>query len=360
MKRYYIDGITDLDKIEAAIFESSRHKLYRKSVQKILANPKYYALQIQKMLEEESFKPTANKPFIIIDGVSKKERKIDSAPFYPDQIIHTLLITKLKPYFKKGMYEFSCACVPGRGTHYGKKYVERWIKNDSYNTKYFLKLDIQKYYPSLKPKIINKLLDKHFKNCKTIRILKIIINKYQSLPIGLLTSQWLANFCLQGLDHFIKEGLKIPYYVRYLDDMILFDSNKKRLHFSRREIDLFLKLKLGLRLKHNWQLNKFDFDAHRYGNRNGQVLDFMGFQFFRHKTIIRKSIFLRLKRKLLKVSKQRYMNIRDVKGLLSYYGWVKHTNNFRFYHDNFRYNLRIKNLRKMVSNYDWNIQHQTA
>lgn len=34
---------------------------------------------------------------------------------------------------------------------------------------------------------------------------------------GNFTSQWFANFFLEDFDHYIKEKLKIPYYVRYMD-----------------------------------------------------------------------------------------------------------------------------------------------
>jgi len=339
-----------LEKIEAAIQLCSKHKTNRKSVKKVLANQRYYALKIQNTLEDESFEPTIRPKFKIIDGVSKKEREIDSAPFFPDQIIHTLLITEFKPYFMKGMYEFCCACVSNRGSHYGKKYVERWIKTDKSNVKYYLKLDIKKYYPSLKPKVVWKILCKKFKNCKAMRMLKKIIFAYPNLPIGLLTSQWLANFCLQELDHYIKEVLQTPHYIRYLDDMILFSSNKKKLHQARIMIGNFLA-GMDLQLKSTWQVSRFDY-FDKSSKRKGQDLDFMGFRFFRDKTIMRKAISLRIRRRVAKVSKISKPSIKDVKAVLSYFGWIKHTNSFNFYNDVVRKNLDIKKLKRMVSNYD--------
>lgn len=74
---------------------------------------------------------------------------------------------------------------------------------------------------------------------------------------GNFTSQWFANFYLQDLDHYIKEKLKIKYYLRYMDDMLLFGRNKKELHKCRGLVDEYLH-KEGLRLKENWQLFKTD------------------------------------------------------------------------------------------------------
>lgn len=358
MKRYYIDGITDLDTIEEAIWLSSKNKTKRKSVQVILNHSRYYARKIQLMLEDESFEPTIKPKFKITDGISKKEREIDSAPFYPDQIIHTLLITAFKPYFMKGMYELCCACVPGRGAHYGKRHVERWLKTDKPNTKYFLKLDIKKYYPSLKPRVVWSIITRKFKDCKARRILGKIVFAYPNMPIGLLTSQWLANFCLQELDHYIKERLQTKYYIRYLDDMVLFGSNKKKLHAARKMIDSFLH-KMGLRLKGNWQLNRFDYRS-RYGCHRGQDLDFMGFRFFRDKTIIRKSIFLRIRRRMKNFKTRTLQSITDARAILSYFGWIKHTDSFMFYREYVLKHVNINKLKRMVSDYDRSMRYQTS
>ncbi len=56
-----------------------------------------------------------------------------------------------------------------------------------------------------------------------------------------MTSQILAIFYLNDLDHFIKEVLKIKYYVRYQDDFLLFHPSKKYLQHCFKKIEEFLK-----------------------------------------------------------------------------------------------------------------------
>ena len=51
----------------------------------------------------------------------------------------------------------------------------------------------------------------------------------RGLPIGNLTSQFFANVLLDTLDHFIKEELRVPGYVRYADDLLLFSDSKREL-----------------------------------------------------------------------------------------------------------------------------------
>ena len=56
-----------------------------------------------------------------------------------------------------------------------------------------------------------------------------------------MANQILAIFYLNDLDKFIKEKLKIKYYVRYQDDMLLFHPSKKYLRYCFKEIEEFLK-----------------------------------------------------------------------------------------------------------------------
>ena len=59
---------------------------------------------------------------------------------------------------------------------------------------------------------------------------------------------------LTGLDHYIKEVLRVKHYVRYMDDMVIFGSNKRYLHRVREAISKYLNIELDLELKENWQV----------------------------------------------------------------------------------------------------------
>ena len=65
-----------------------------------------------------------------------------------------------------------------------------------------------------------------------------------------MTSQVLAIFYLNDMDHFIKETLKIKYYLRYQDDFLLFHPSKEYLKYCLNELEKFLeKEKLTLNKK---------------------------------------------------------------------------------------------------------------
>jgi hypothetical protein len=58
----------------------------------------------------------------------------------------------------------------------------------------------------------------------------------RGLPIGNLTSQFFANVLLDPIDHFLKEELRIPGYVRYCDDLVLFAGDKDQLWQTRQQL----------------------------------------------------------------------------------------------------------------------------
>ena len=59
------------------------------------------------------------------------------------------------------------------------------------------------------------------------------------IPIGNYTSQYFANIYLNELDHFIKEKLRVKYYIRYMDDFILLVKNKNEAKYLFHKISIF-------------------------------------------------------------------------------------------------------------------------
>jgi len=96
--------------------------------------------KIQKMLIEQIYVPSPYTIKKIQDGPSQKERIIFKPRFYPDQIIHWALMLQLQAVITKGMYEYTCGSVPGRGTSCGQKMIRKWLDKDYHGTKYCLKI----------------------------------------------------------------------------------------------------------------------------------------------------------------------------------------------------------------------------
>ena len=183
----------------------------------------------------------------------------------------------------------------------------------------------------------------------------------RGLPLGFDTSHWYANWYLQGLDHFIKEELRAVYYIRYMDDMVIFGSNKRKLHRMKDEIERYLKERLDLELKGDWQVFRFvykevdiEIDGKIKHRQYGRDLDFMGFRFYRNRTAMRKSIMLRATRKAKKISKKDQPTIYDTRQMVSYNSYLKSTDTYNVYKKYIKPYVSMKKMRQKISRYDKN------
>lgn len=339
--KFMFERITDIKNITEAIHRASKNKKKRKEVQKVLNNVDFYANEIQRILINKTFKHAKPKTRIIKEGSKQKERVITKINFFPEQIIHWALILQLSPIIEKSAYTYSCGSMPKKGVHSGKKVISKWVEKDVKHTKYVAKADIRKFYPSVKRGVIKNHLRTIVKDPQTLWLIDEIINSSENgLPIGYLTSQWFSNSLLQGLDYFIKQNLKVKYYVRYLDDIVMFGNNKKELHRCLQEIKKYL-FQYNLQLKHNYQVFRFD----------KRFLDFMGFKFYRNRTTLRKSLMLRISRKVQSIYKKGYITFNDSASVISYLGWVKHSSTYGFFTNYIEKYLSISKLKNIIRMY---------
>ena len=247
---------------------------------------------------------------------------------------------QLQPIIMRGMYQYSCGSVPGRGTSCGQRTLRKWLDNDCKGTKYCLKMDISKFYPSVNNALLKMSFRRILKDNDCLWLIDQIIDSSQGLPIGNYTSQWFSNFFLQGLDHYIKEQLRIKYYIRYVDDLVLLGSNKKLLHKARIAIGAYLGA-MGLTLKGDWQVSRVD----------SRAIDFLGLRFYRDRTTLRKRNALRIKRRITKIQKKGRLNYNDACAVVSYWGWIKRSDSYQFYNKHVKPIVSVGKAKKAVSIY---------
>jgi len=339
MKRvgFLWENIVDIDTILVAMQCAAKGKTKRGDVKRVLKEKEKYAKKIQEMLVSWSFEPTPYKVASIRDGSKNKERTIYKPRYYPDQIIHWAVYLSIAPVVYRGMYEFCCGSVPKRGVHYGKKFIERWMRSDRKNTKYYLQLDITKFYPSIKIPILLEKLRRKIKDEKALKLIEKILSQLEELPIGILLSQTFANFYLEEFDHWLKEKEKVKYYVRYMDDMLIFGANKKKLHETRKRITERLDA-IGLKLKDNWQLRRTD----------KEPPDIMGFRFYRTHTKLRKSLMHRMIRRINRINHKSSLSRKDASAIISYLGWIKNSDSHWLYTERIAPYVDISYCKKVI------------
>ncbi len=235
----------------------------------------------------------------------RKERNISILP-YRDRIVQHAIMNVLEPIFVSVFTADTYSCIKGRGVHLASFNLRKALR-DTDGTAYCLKMDIRQFYPSIDNSILKNMLRRKFKDRDLLDLLDVIIDSAPGLPIGNYLSQYLSNFYLTYLDHWIKEDLKIRYFFRYADDFVILGNDKGRLHDIHGQISEYLKERLNLELKPN----RGPFPVNL-------GIDFGGYRHFPGYTLLRKSI----KQSFARAVKSR----RPQASIASYLGWAKHAN----------------------------------
>lgn len=303
------DKIVSIENLYLAEKKARKNKSNRKEVIEFSKNKHTLLLKLQQQLINEEYVTSKYDTFVIKEP---KERLIFKLPYYPDRIVHHAIMNILEPIWVSIFVKNTYSCIKGRGIHAAVKDIKKALK-DKQNTKYCLKLDIKKFYPSINHKILKKIIRRKLKDCKLLRLLDSIISSTYGVPIGNYLSQFFANLFLAYFDHWVKEVKKVKYYFRYADDITIFAGSKEELRQLFEEIKEYLA-NLGLQVKDNYQIFPLD----------SRGLSFVGYVFFHTHTRIRKNI----KRSLCRTSSRlKNRSIEKYRAhICSFIGWLKYCN----------------------------------
>jgi retron-type reverse transcriptase len=249
----FTDIITWHNLLKAA-HNAGKGKRYQPDVARFHYHLESSLLQLQHELATRIYRPGPYRSFMITDP---KERMISAAPFR-DRVVHHALCNVIAPIFERTFIYDSYANRIGKGTH---KAIER-CQYYSRRYPYVLKCDIRKCFPSIDHLILKQEIRWKITCPDTLWLCDLILDnsnlqeehtvyfpgddlftpheRRRGLPIGNLTSQFWANVYLNRFDHFVKEYLGVPGYVRYVDDFILFSDKKEALHGWKADMEAFL------------------------------------------------------------------------------------------------------------------------
>ena len=346
------DKMLDKDLIRFVILDSARHKYRRREVRKVLTHLEKYVERTYKILSEGSYVPTRPKLKTIYDNSSQKQRELKIVPFWPDGIVHRLLVEAMKPVLMRGMHPYSCASIPGRGGARIRNYIAHAMRHDLKGTKYACEMDIGHFYPSVQARRLIRALGRKIKDKRFLRLIWAILKSCgQGLAIGYYICQWLANFYLEKLDWMLARMPGVKYYTRYMDNITMLGPNKRMLHRARVAAEKFLRDELGLAVKENWQVYRTT--VARKAKGRPRAVSAVGFRFWHGFTTLRRRNFLRMLRQARRIQKKQKMGIpvsvQQAAGFLSRAGQLNHCNSFRVKEKYIR-SIKIKRLKEVIRN----------
>lgn len=282
-----MDKISDVDNLLSAYYKASRGKGLRREVMEYGSNLSANTQELRARLLANDVRIGNYRYFKIYDP---KERLICAAAF-EERVLHHAIMNVCHPYFERTLIYDTYATRPGKGIYaaLGKarcamgKYL--WVA----------KLDFRKYFDSISHTVLKEKLRRLFKDKQLLALLERIIDSYQvssgyGLPIGNLTSQYFANYYLSSIDHYAKEVLLIPVYLRYMDDILLFDTDKHKIKENVARIGDFSiqSCGSGVALKQSVIA------------RTALGIAFLGYKLYPHKILLEKRSRRRLREKAIR------------------------------------------------------------
>ena len=295
--------IAAIDNLMLAFCKARRGKLQRQEVIDYSFNVVENLLNLREKLFNETLQVGNYHYFEIYDP---KKRKICAASF-EERIVHHAIINVCKDRFERNLIFETYATREGKGVYAAINRARVAVQKYPY----VAKLDVRKYFDSINHDVLKTKLLRIFKDEKLLCLLNSIIDSYQTtpstgIPIGNLTSQFFANFYLSSLDHLVKEKLKVPIYVRYMDDILLTADSREELKKNVLDIKNYLKRELFLELK-----------SAQICNVNSGV-SFLGY------TLFPNFILLNRRSKLRLIKKWRYYSSLLISGTLSDEIYLQH------------------------------------
>jgi len=241
-----IERIADADNLRLAFWKAARGKRTKPEVLRFRENLNEELCSIREGFLSGCMAWGPYRTFLIRDP---KERTISVAPFR-DRVAQHAIMNVAEPVFEGYQIHDSYACRPGKGLDGAIDRSKRFSRAGDW----YLKLDVRKYFDSIDHTALKRLLRRRFKDRRLLAVFDGIIDSSaaepgRGLPIGNLTSQFFANHYLAVADHHIKETLRCRRYVRYMDDLVVWEHRRDDLRRIRDEIARFLDERLRLELK---------------------------------------------------------------------------------------------------------------
>ena len=212
-----------------------------------------------------------------------------------DRLLHHLIYKELYPYFDARFIYDSYSCRKDKGTHRALDRFQvfaRKVSKNNTRTCYVLKCDIKKFFASIHHDTLYAILERHIEDPEMHWLIKQVVSSFHTteigvgLPLGNLTSQLFVNIYMHEFDMFVKQELRVKYYLRYADDFTILSDDRKYLEELLLKIETFLNERLKLKLHED----KVYIKTYATG------VDFLGWIHFPHHRQIRTTT----KRKIIK------------------------------------------------------------
>lgn len=336
--------IFDFENLFEAWESARKGKKYRDEIMRYSYNLEANLIEMQNNLIYGTYECGRYRPFFVYEP---KKRLIMALPFR-DRVVQWAIYRQLFPAFDRQFINDSFACRKGKGTHAAADRLQYWLRQTDRKPEryYYLKLDISKYFYRVDHAVLMEILKRKISDAPLLDLLYKIINSESTafglpagidpdvcpeddwlfevgMPIGNLTSQMFANVYLNELDQYAKHVLKLHYYIRYMDDIIILHPDKRYLGEVKQKIEWFLNENLHLHLNNKTAIRPCSMG-----------IDFVGFRSWATHRKLKKKTADKIKRNVRNLARLQASGRISTETLnqsiASYKGVLKHCNSYGF------------------------------
>lgn len=282
---------------------------------------------------------------------NNKLRDIDYVPYWPDGVMHWILIDSIYDAVVPKLDPYCIAGVKGRGPHKAAKQVRRWMREDKSGTKYGAELDIHHNFPESDHDFIKYGYRQLIKDKYWLRLSDAVVDSFANgLPIGYVTSHWYQNLAMTAFDRYIRGLDGVEHYYRYVDNVHLYGPNKRKLHRALNDAMDWLAA-ANYTCNSCWQVYRTDY-IDKDGEHKGRAVDGLGFVIYRDHVSYRKRTTRRLIRLCLNIShrKRGTPTLKQARQAACRIGQLKHANEHRFRVKHVDGVISYRKIRKVVQN----------
>lgn len=233
------EHVIGFEALYASMNKCKQNVMWKDSAAHFVLNGAEEVLKLEQALKADSYTPRAPKTFTI---KYPKEREILSISFKDRVYQRSLNDNVLYPVMTKSFIYDNGACQKGKGSDFSRGrlhcFMQRHFRKHGING-WVLQLDIRKYYPSMRHDKTKEMFRQKLSPEDYRRTQKILDCQYSG-DVGFNPGSQMIQIAgismLNGLDHMIKEKLRIKHYLRYMDDFILIHHDKAYLEYCESEI----------------------------------------------------------------------------------------------------------------------------
>lgn len=245
-----VESVIGFDALYRSMYKCKNNVMWKVSVSSYYLNGIEQTLRLERELKGGKYKPKPPRKFTI---TSPKKREAISITFRDRVYQRSMNDNIIYPMMTKSFIYDNCACQTGKGTTFARDRLDLFLKKFYRKNKldgYVLQCDVKSYYPSMDHEVVDEIFKSRLPYDIYKMASKVLMEQYDG-DVGYNPGSQMIQIAgittLDGLDHFIKEKLRIKYYLRYMDDFILIHEDKEYLKRCKEQIAIKLEeLKLSL------------------------------------------------------------------------------------------------------------------